>query len=73
MNNPKLIRIDVDVLEAVTKLAKENDRSIPKQINRMLREDIRNIETWEKTTMSINEMIPDQVEPVKIKGPYSKG
>ena len=38
MTKPKLVRIDPDVLEAIIKLAKENDRSIPRQINRMLRE-----------------------------------
>jgi len=38
MTKPKLVRIDPDVLQAVIKLAKENDRSIPRQINRMLRD-----------------------------------
>lgn len=37
MTKSKLVRIDQNVLEAITKLAKENDRTIPRQINRMLR------------------------------------
>jgi hypothetical protein len=41
MTKPKLVRIDPDVIEAITKIAKEKDRTIPKQINRILRKSIK--------------------------------
>lgn len=40
IKKPRLVRIDSDIYLEIKKIAKKNDRSIPKQINRFLRKII---------------------------------
>ena len=67
-NKTKLVRIDPDVLEGIKALAKENDRSIPRQINQMLRECIQRSENLHLEKMVFNESDAKRIsEAIKNK------
>jgi hypothetical protein len=58
---PKLIRIDPDVIEELERIAKREDRTIPKQANRFLRESIMHYNLMQEGN-NTHEIVIDQTE-----------